>query len=133
MNQYAKICYGVAFDEEAEFPWDADEYDGDPEEWWFSGVQGFRPTFELSALEGNWIGGEDVEAPQERFNQYYRERREFRESHPPLPVELVEHCRHDWPMYILAAPGTYRWAHRGSPVGLSPAANLVGFCVLMGN
>ena len=118
----AKIFYGVAFDEEAEFPWDTDEYDGDPELWWF-GVQDFEPTVELFMLEGDWIDGEGVKAPQEKIDQYYRERREFKESHPPLPVERVAHSSHDWPMYILAVPGTVKWklAGPGYPLVFEPS------------
>lgn len=119
---YGKICYGVTFDEETEFPWDADEYDGDLEQWWAFGVQEFRHSFELFTPEGLWIDG--VEAPQERQDQYNREWREFRDRMALPPVVLVEHCSHESPMFILAAPGTYRWSHRSSPVAFEPS-NLV--------
>jgi hypothetical protein len=34
-------------------------------------------------------------------------------------VELVMHCSYDYPMYILAVPGTYRSANRGYAVPIA--------------
>ena len=79
-----QICYGIAFEEGFEFPWDADEYDGDIEEWWTVGILGFRRSFEMFTSQGEWIGG--VEWPQEKCDEYYDERRRFEEARPSLPV-----------------------------------------------
>ena len=31
-----QICFGIAFEECTEFPWDSEEYDGDIDAWWLS-------------------------------------------------------------------------------------------------
>ena len=130
-----QICYGIAFGEDMEFPWDADGYDSDPEDWWLFAILGFRQSFELYTPEGRYIGG--VRPPREKVTEYYNERRGFMDANLPLPVILVNHCSGDYPMYILAVPGTFRSAARGSPGAFVPSelevteqqkAALIKFC-----
>lgn len=83
-----EICYGIVFEDGYEFPWDVD-HDGDPEEWWISKVLQliYKDYDEMHAiLKDN-----------------------------PLPFELVNYCSCEYPMYILAVPGTLKSAYKGSP------------------
>lgn len=41
-----------------------------------------------------------------------------REAVEAFPLELVQHCHHEFPCWILAVRGTVRTAHRGYPVAL---------------
>lgn len=115
-----QICYGVILKDNQEFPWDRrnDNLDGnmyyDFEDWWFKGILGFRNSFELFELDGSFIGGKDP--GNEVKNKYFEEYSTFKAAHggkPPL--ELVTHCSYDYPMLILAIPGTYFTSARGRP------------------
>ena len=110
-----QICYGIAFDEETEFPWGEDEI----EDWWIEKVHGFKPSRQLYDDEGQYIGG--VRPPDDVMDAHFAELRAFREAHP-LPVKLVNHCSYDYPMYILAVPGTHKMARRGFPEAIDPAS-----------
>lgn len=121
-----QLCYGILFEENYEFPWDSREWDGDIDNWWLYKVHRYTNPFELFDEEGNWING--VEPAEEIIDQYYGERRKFRENRPPLPVELVN-CRScDYPIYILAIPDSVRIAHRGYPRKVIPVdfSSLIG-------
>lgn len=113
-----QICYGVAFDEDYEFPWNK-EHDGDIDAWWLYGVLGFKHSFELFDAAGNYLNGR--EPSREESSRYFAESREFVASRP-LPVELLNYCSGDCPMYALAVPGTVLTARRGYPAEFDPAA-----------
>lgn len=54
----------------------------------------------------------EVEGYGDDFGEYvYDARRED----PNFPVDLVTHCHHEYPMYILAVSGTETTASRGYP------------------
>lgn len=127
----AQICYGIAFDEEFEFPWS--ECD-DIEDWWVFNVLGFKHAVEIYTPEGEYIDG--VKPAADVINKYYADIRAFRDAHP-MPIKLVTHCSGDYPMYILAVPGSRITCSRGDWVELDPAAltvtqeehnRLVHFC-----
>ena len=112
-----QICYGVAFEEGYEFPWDV-ERDGDIDEWWLYEVHGFKHSFEIYGADGNHLNGR--EPSREDVSRYFRESRGFAESHP-MPVKLVNYCSGDCPMYALAVPSSFIRAGRGCPRGFDPA------------
>jgi hypothetical protein len=117
-----EISYGIAFPEEFEFPWDEDEEsEGDIDNWWLD-VNGYKPPFELYDEEGGYIGGS--RPPQEHFNACYEAERIFLTEHP-LPVELVNVCSHEYPIYIVALKGTVITANRGFPQSFDPASLIV--------
>ena len=70
-----ELWYGVVFEDGYEFPWDAEEFSGDLDDWW----------------------------------------RTENTDHP-CPVELVNYCSGDSPMYGLAVSKSTQTAHRGTPV-----------------
>ena len=114
-----QICYGIALDEDTEFPWDSDEYEGDIDDWWVSGVLGYQPPFKMYNSAGNFING--VEPPKEKVKAYYQDRRDFKARNPKLPIELVNCCSGDYPMWILAVPSSCRSAGRGYPEAFHPS------------
>ena len=129
-----QICYGISFDEDYEFPWNG-EWDGEADDidsWWLFEVCKYKNPFELFDDDGEWIGG--IEATKEQRDAYFAPRRAFKKAHP-LPVELVWHCSYEYPMYILATPGSVLTASRGYPKAIeslearpSEVAALMAFC-----
>jgi len=126
-----QICYGVLV-EDKELPW-GEEYDWDIEDWWLD-MQGYKPPFRLYDEKGEYLDGK--EPPRSKIEQYYREQREFIKSHP-IPIEEVNYCSAEFPMYILAIPRTCIFAGRGFPEAFNPAdlvvsdeekQKLVDFC-----
>ena len=117
-----QICFGTAFEEGMEFPWDSDEYDEDIEGWWICAIHKYRPSFEIYDNKGEYLEG--VKPSDEKINEYYRALRDFKNAHP-LPVELVRHCSGDYPMYILAIPRTIKKASRGYPEEIKPSEMIV--------
>lgn len=107
-----QICYGVLFEEDYEFPWDAEEWDDDIESWWLFKVCGYANPFELYDKFGKYVGGK--EPHQRRIDRYYSTRQTFEKEHP-LPVSLVNYCSGEYPAYILAVPESYIVARRGYP------------------
>lgn len=128
------ICYGIEFDEDTSFPWDDEKYEGDIDNWWLHGVIGFKPAVEIYGEDGNYIDGK--EPSDEVLDAYYAEKRAAEDANP-LPVELVNYCSADYPMYIIAVPSTIKRALRGYPTWFEPAAltvtdeekaSLLAFC-----
>jgi len=133
------ICYGIQFDEDTEFPWDDKEYegenyDGDIDRWWLYDVLGFKHSFEIYGDDGNYIDGK--EPSTEDYLAYAAESRTVTDANP-LPVELVNYCSANVPMYILAVPSTIKRALRGYPTWFDPVdltvtddekAQLLAFC-----
>lgn len=88
-----ELWYGVVFEEDAEFPWDVEPFDGDLEDWWRA-EHGFDHAY---PREG-WLEAQKA----------------FDAAHP-CPVETVNYCSGDYPMYGLAVKGTVTTAYRGTP------------------
>ena len=109
-----QICYGIAFEEDFAFPW------GDNlEEWWTYKVHGFKHSLELFDADGSYLNGRKPTAAE--TERYYGERRAFNAT-IPLPVQLVNYCSGDYPMYALAVPSTVLTASRGNPTVFEPSA-----------
>ena len=110
-----QICFGYVFDDGYEFPWSEEEESGggDIETWWRN-IRGFSPS-----QRPDW-GNDSQPNRQQVMDTYFAERNAFDIAHP-LPVKLVNYCSHDYPMYILAVPATYREASRGYPEAFTPS------------
>ncbi len=112
-----QISYGVAFDEDFEFPW-SEARESDIAAWWIYDVLGFKHSTEIYAdTKSGYVG--DVKPSEDVIDSYYKEKREFENAYP-LPVEVVNYCSGDYPMYILAVPSTVKNASRGSPETFDP-------------
>lgn len=113
-----QLCYGVAFEEDFEFPWGENGI----EDWWAYTVCEFKPSLELFDSGGNYLNGRKPSKTE--LNSYFEERRAFDAAHP-LPVTLVNYCSGDYPMYAVAVPSTVRTARRGSPTAVDPTSLVV--------
>lgn len=106
-----QIFFGVAFAEDFEFPWG----EVDLEDWWCT-ENGYKSFMKIYNTDGNYVfprpSATDIE-------QYYQERKKFDESHP-LPIELVNYCSSEYPMWALAVPGTLKTNYRGEAVSFAP-------------
>jgi hypothetical protein len=114
-----QICYGILFDEGFEFPWDDDKYEGDFSDWWVHEACGYKNPFEIYDENGNFLGGE--EPARERIVEYYKAKREFQEKHS-CPIEIVNYCSGEYPMYILALRKSCLSCSRGYPDGFEPTS-----------
>ena len=133
----AQLCFGIAVGNDEEMPWQTgkcDQFDSDVEEWWMREVHKYKPPFELFDENGEWLDG--VVAPDDKAREYFKAAQDFASRHP-LPVDVVKHCSGDYPMYIIAVPGTWTRAHRGFPreidsnkmsFDIKDAAALIKFC-----
>lgn len=99
----ATICFGIAFEEGYEFPWDSMEFDNDLEDWWLS-VNNYEPPFQLWQEDENGVF-QYVEENRHRSSEYYQHQRDWLKEHP-LPVE--EHRCGSYECYntVLAVPNT---------------------------
>ncbi len=116
------------FDEGFEFPWDADEFDGDIEEWW-KHVNGYdNPHYCPFTEAGEYkddapvtvdqFGQKSVKHDDPRVSAYYEYRRKWMSSNP-VPIEVVNYCSGDCPMYVLAVK--HIECSRGYPQEIDPA------------
>ena len=113
-----QICFGLLFEEDTVFPWDDHERWGDIDDWWLSYVLKWLPSNELYDKDGEYLGG--VKPPEETIDKYYKEKHDFVEKAPKLPVQLVNVCSSEYPQYILAVPSTFMRASRGYPESFHP-------------
>ena len=111
----ASICYGIPFDEGTEFPWD--DYD-DFDDWYLYEVLGYKPSIKLYDDDGEYING--VRPAQNLIDKVYDEKEVFIENNPKCPVELITHCHHEYPMYIIALRDTEQTANRGTVEEVNP-------------
>lgn len=126
------LAFGVDLGEpdDVELPWASDGEDDDGEfEEWYVGLHGvtaahlwdaynaWAETPEALAIPGH--SGERLKAYEaahpawrEELDAYYEKKHEIEGA---APIEIVQHCSYDYPMYIVAVPGTVTTAYRGSP------------------
>lgn len=110
------IGFGIPFEEGTEFPWDAEEFDGDIETWWRS-VNGYVAPYEPWTPEGEYAEGWSSGDP--RLTEYFDHRREWMTQHP-VPVKDVNYCSGDYPMYALCVPISVIECSRGTPATFDP-------------
>jgi hypothetical protein len=89
--------------------------DGDSKDWYYTCVKKYPPTTQLYDSNGMQLPG----TTDEQVNQFFKERREFRDENP-LPFELTNTCSGDEPMYILSVPNSGLMCFRGCPEAFSP-------------
>lgn len=106
------ICYGMMFDEGDEFPWDAEPWNGDMNDWWRD-INGYKPPFEIYNAQGNYIDG--VKPPQGKEDEYWEHRKNWDKQNPMPAIELVNYCSYDYSMYILASASTIKRCACGYP------------------
>jgi hypothetical protein len=107
------IGFGIPFKEDFEFPWN-EKHDGDIDDWWLD-VCGFKPTLYPFTDKGDYI----KEYTEKIGNDYFNERIAFKKEHP-LPIEILNYCSDDYPMYMLCIKDSIITASRGYPEGINP-------------
>ena len=112
------ISFGVPCEEDYEFPWDADEFEGDIEEWWRK-ENGFEDVHNPWTPEGNYADGWEKDDP--RFDEYYGRRRDWLKANP-VPVEPENYCSGECPMYAITVVGVGLSCRRGYPEAFDPAS-----------
>lgn len=93
----SSICYGVSFEDGADFPWE-DNLD----DWWLK-ESGFKPPFELFDEHGEYING--VRPPEAKVDEYYDKKHEWEKQHP-VPVDLVYCGSDEGHLTIVAIPSS---------------------------
>ena len=94
------ICLGIFINQGTRLPWDDHERWDDIDDWWLSYVLKWMPSNKLYDKDGEYIGG--IKPPAAMIDRYYREKREFIEKSPRLPIKLVNG--------YMAIPSTFRYA-----------------------
>ena len=111
-----QICFGIKFEEDCVFPWD-DGFDGDQEEWWMS-VNDFQNPYKYPFdSQGEYLQDLYYGHPQV---QLYLDYKDNWEKENPFPVELVNYCAGEYPIYILAVPSSFISCSRGFPTEFGP-------------
>ncbi len=119
MSTNGQVSYGVKFEEDYEFPWDLGDYDGDIDEWWLAESGFVRGNDYPFDEDGEYKIGLVANSPS--VLSYFERESDWREAHP-LPVEPVNYCSGEYPIYILAVVGSVVTANRGFPRVLNPSA-----------
>ena len=88
--------------EGVEFPWDGDDYEGDPKEWWRE-VNGYKPLYQPYTDDGDYSPGWSRDDP--RFGDYFQHRRDWLEANP-MPFEVENAGVDDYTDTVLCVPGT---------------------------
>jgi hypothetical protein len=131
-----QICFGIAFEEGFEFPWDRYHY-GDIGAWWRT-VNRYEGPFYPFGEGGEYKPG--VEENDPRIGEYFDHQREWHESNP-VPIIDINYCSGGCPMYILSVPNTGMSARRGYPEEFDPSnltvsdhniQSLLSFCAKYG-
>ncbi|MHC4121838.1 MAG: hypothetical protein ACYSWO_30575 [Planctomycetota bacterium] len=127
----ATICYGIAFNEDYEFPWEEGDLESF-EEWWLKEQGYVNPHPFPYTPDGQRKSG----ITREDAMVYHGHKRTWLKENPP-PVRLVTGYSSDYPFYVLAVPGTVDTAHEGGPLPIDPnlmvvtteeRLALIGFC-----
>lgn len=129
-----QICFGLYFDQDTEFPWDSEEFDGDFNDWWWIQSGWMWYGEQPFTTDGDYALGFSSGDP--RISAYYDSRREWLLSHPS-PAAKINYQSGECPAYILAVPSSILIARRGYPKEFNPTSlrvsesdveRLVQFC-----
>lgn len=129
-----QICFGIPFEEDYIFPWDNEKYEGDFDEWYLYEICGYKNPFELYNDKGEYIDGK--KPLKDKILEYHDTKSNFSKEYPS-PIELVNYCSGDCPMYIIAIPRSFKSNSRGYPKVFDPKEltvtdeekqNLIDFC-----
>ena len=108
----AILVFGVSVPEGEEPEWLRDM---EAQEWWRV-QQGYEPPYRPYTEEGEYAEGWTPGDP--RLPAYFQHGWDWDKANP-CPFDALPHCSGDYPMYILAVPGTETRAWRGSPVAIT--------------
>jgi hypothetical protein len=103
----AILFYGIAFDDGIEKPWENDEINDGPEEFYAA-----RMGVCLPDVEVDWKNTDNTPEAYEAYKQYWDDKRDVNAA---SGVEIGYHCSSDYPMLYLAVSATHMCANRGYP------------------
>lgn len=112
-----QLCYGIPFPEGFEFPWG-----GKSESTWWREVNGYKPPFMLYDEDGDYLNGN--KPTEDLIDKYYDHQHAWEKANP-LPIELVNYCSGDYPMYMIAVKGSLTNNSRGFAQKINPAELVV--------
>jgi hypothetical protein len=124
------LFYGIAYDDDLELPWEAEEFEGEELDWedWYAVQAGVeRPTI-------------PYEESEKVHEIYWDQKRNALEDQP---IEIGTHCSCEYPMVYIAPKAINLSASRGYPLELDLVnlqsrvtpevdAQIKTFCELMG-
>ena len=110
------IGFGVQCEDGCEFPWDAEEFEGDIEAWWRS-ENGFVDIYHPWTNDGNYAAGWQENDP--RFDEYYKHRHNWMTANP-IPIKVENYCSGEYPMYAITVTGAGARCRRGNPAAFDP-------------
>lgn len=111
-----QICFGILLEDGIELPWDKDEFEGEPWEWWRK-INGYKPLYECFTQDGQEYA-EGFSRDDPRIDEMMDHQSAWDKSNP-LPFEMVNVCSGDYPIWIIAVPKTVVTANRGTPLALT--------------
>ena len=117
MNAYASICFGIALEDGVELPWNDEKYRDGIEEWWRDVNNFVSPVPCPFDPRGNYLPGFGSDHPQ--VNDYFDAVHVWDKANP-LPVEIVDFCSCEYPMYIIAVLGSQSYTDWGDPSPIDP-------------
>lgn len=100
------LCYGFIINEGVDLPWNAEEYDGDFDSWYYTEVVPFKEPFTIDSDTNPAIKRHIIDL-------YY----DFIDKNP-APFKLVNYCSCEYPMFVLAVAKIK--CERGNPTTINP-------------
>lgn len=105
------IAFGWIFEDGFEFPWDFEPWDSDEESWWMD-VNEYQPLYSPFTDDGNYAEG--FSRGDSRISKEYDNQFKWKMDNP-LPVEVLNYCSYEYPLYALVLPETIIRCSRGYP------------------
>jgi hypothetical protein len=122
----ANVCFGILLPEGVQLPW---RMMSDLDDWWAGVTAWVKPrVYDARGLHLPGVTAQDIK-------EYWGSRRQHLADNP-MPVEFVNCCSYDVPVYIAAVPSSRLHASRGYPLefdclpqpGEQETAALLEFC-----
>lgn len=128
-----QLAYGIYdYSDKQEFPWDGRGF----YDWWDHDITGFPrsdfydengnlkkgeireelPTWDASVRIEGWRVSPEIQAA---ITAYNKKKFQHQKQHP-APIELVNVCYADHPLYLLVVPGAFYCSPRICPVAIDP-------------
>jgi len=94
-----QLSFGIVFEEGFEFPWNDEDFDGEIDDWWRS-VNGYTNPHPDPFTEGGAYKPE-FNRDSTEVRTYFNHQFDW-DKQNPFPIEVVNYCHIDYPMYLLA-------------------------------
>lgn len=105
------LAFGVILEDGIRLPWYDEKHEGDIESWWRD-VNGFVDVHQPWNENGGYAPGWTRD--DHRLKDHFAAQRLWTKENP-CPVDPVNYCSGDCPMWAIAVPSSVRSARRGYP------------------